>query len=140
MNQVSFPTGPSSTKTNISQFDAATMAKQSKHKDEAWELMKFMSGKEAARILASNAWLMSRRDSVTTYTDIMSKMGLTGMRFAKDAQARMVPSWRTLRIDTVVPKIDTQLAKVWAKKMSVPQATAAAARDATAEIMRGKKK
>lgn len=139
INQVPFPVGPISKMNNIAVFHSLSVMKQSAHKDAAWELTKFMTGKGAATAYAKENMKTTRRDSIAAYKETTLKMGLTGNRFLEDALERLNPPSRCVPFNTVAQRLNDELGKAWLKKSEITQAINAAVKVANAELARAAK-
>ena len=139
-NQVPFPVGPGSKATVVSQAHVMTITKQSAHKQEAYKFLKFACGEVGSLMMAevyeSNVPHKKAQEEMRRR---LIAQGVTGARFGAEADGRTLPVERSLRYQTVFPAIETQLARIFQKKVSAADGLAQAAKNATADLARSRK-
>jgi multiple sugar transport system substrate-binding protein len=130
MNQVPFPAGPVNAKDIHAEYHAMTISSQSKHKQEAWKLAKWLTGKESTSRLASICgYFAPRYDSLPTYKAAWLRDGLTGTgRFLEEAMSRTEVESRFPTFNLVYGKVDEMLVKAYQSKVSSTAAMAEAQR------------
>lgn len=136
MNQIPFPPGPVNPKNIHAEYHAMTMAAQSKHKAEAWKLVKWMTNKETTGRLATICgYFLPRYDSLATYKAAWQRDGLTGTgRFLEAAMARTDVEARYSSFNVVYGKLDEMLVKTYQRKKDASAAMEEAQRYAQAQM------
>jgi ABC-type glycerol-3-phosphate transport system substrate-binding protein len=117
------PKGPSGTHGSMLQTDANPISKRSKNVDPAWELHKFMSGKDAGMVLLDNDYVASSRPDIYNSPAAQGKKGLAPFAKAlEEAAALPVPAnYRLRELETSINQVMDNL---WLGKMTVDQVTA----------------
>jgi ABC-type glycerol-3-phosphate transport system substrate-binding protein len=124
---VPLPTGAVNDRTSVATVHEFSIGKASKNKDAAWKLIKYLSGPEGSSVLQREClWLQSSKKTYGEYSNLMEKLGATGIRYLNQGLERMRPATRTTAFDKVMPLIDQQLFSAYAKRV----APEAALRDA----------
>ena len=139
-NQVPFPVGPKSKMTIVSMSHSMTVAKQSKHKLEAYKFVKFACGKTGSLMMAeAYQCFVPQKEAQKEINQRLIAQGVTGLRFTNESADRTISTERSLRFQTVIPIIETQLNRIFARKVSVADGLAQAVKGADVDLSRMRK-
>lgn len=115
--EVPFPPGPMSDKTVVAYVHVAGISKQCRDKEAAWELLKFLAGKEVAYAISRAGLSMAfRKDSIQVWGEGMIANKVAGAQFILDGMQRMRTSERSVAHQLAVDEIHRTLNDIWAQK------------------------
>lgn len=138
---VPFPAGPKGSKNIVTTPHSVCVSRQSKQKNAAWELMKFVGSAKGQRILLEElSWLPTQQEVIKQYGDIMMDKGYSGGKFATLASERQRVMDRFSKWNLAMPKINSALSKIWGGKADVATTLTDVVKATALDLARGKKK